>query len=175
MLKKKLKSKKAFTLAETMVAVLIMLMVSSILVTGIPAAKDAYERIFVKSNAEVLMSTGIYALRNELSTARDIEVKDNAVTYLNSAYGSRSKIYLGDKGIMYQRYSYMEDGESGSGAEEVKSEPLVSKAASDGRFLKYSSVEEKDGYVTFSGLGVYKSVSDDNSILKKRDLSITEF
>lgn len=169
---KKLKSKNAFTLAETLVAVLIMLMVSSILVTGIPAAKDAYEKIFVKSNAEVLMSTGIYALRNELSTARDIEVKDNAVTYLNPAYGSRSRIYLGDEGIMYQRYSYMEED---AGAEEAKSEPLVSKSASDGRYLRYSSVTEEDGYVKFSGLGVYKNAGDDNSILKKRDLSITEF
>ena len=48
-----------FTLAETLLAVLILLLVGVIMTTGIPAAKNAYEKVVVASNAEVLLSTTI--------------------------------------------------------------------------------------------------------------------
>lgn len=182
--RKKLKSKKAFTLSETLVAMLIMLMVSSVLVTGIPAAKNAYEKVFVKSNAEMLMSTTIYELRNQMSGARDITVtKDgngkDAVGYLNPEYNSYSKLFLGDEGIMFQRYAYMND-EGGdlpsvTPPEEPTTEPLVTRAASDGLFVKYDSVDKEKGRITYKGLGIYKNVDDEKSILKKRDFSVNTF
>ena len=184
MCRKKLKNKKAFTLAETLVAMLIMLMVSSVLVTGIPAAKNAYEKVFVKSNAEMLMSTTIYELRNQMSGARDITVSkdgdgNDKVAYLNSENNSYSKMFLGDDGIMFQRYAYMEEGSGDlppvTPTEEPKTEPLVSRAASDGLYVKYSSIENQKGRITFKGLGIYKNVNDENSILKKRDFSVNTF
>ena len=58
-IRKKLHSSKAFTLAETLLAVLILLMVSTIVATGIPVARNAYEKVVLASNAEVLLSTTI--------------------------------------------------------------------------------------------------------------------
>ena len=54
-----------FTLAETLLAVLILLMVSSIVAAGIPSARRAYEKVVLASNAEVLLSTTITTLRHE--------------------------------------------------------------------------------------------------------------
>ena len=77
--KRKLNNKKGFTIAEMLVAILILLMVSSIVATGIPVAREAYEKVVLTSNAEILMSTAISALRNELGTAKDIEADGKAV------------------------------------------------------------------------------------------------
>lgn len=165
----KVKNKKAFTIAETLVAILIMLMVSSILVTGIPAAKDAYEKVFVRSNAEVALSTAVYALRTEMAGARDVKVKGSSVQYLNGTYGSQSKIYMGSNKIMYQRYALVGDEDSTEGAQ-----PLVSKSASDGMYIKYDGVSKGDGYITFKKLGVYKKAGDSKPKVS-RDLSIPIF
>ena len=42
---RKLRSNDAFTLAETLLAILILLMVSAIVAAGIPVAKNAYEKV----------------------------------------------------------------------------------------------------------------------------------
>ena len=60
-IKRKLNSKKGFTIAEMLVAIIILLMVSSIVASGIPVARDAYEKVVLTSNAEILMSTAISA------------------------------------------------------------------------------------------------------------------
>ena len=62
----KLRQTAAFTLAEALVATIIMLLVTSIMVAGIPAAIRAYDKVVIASNAEVLMSTAMAELRNAL-------------------------------------------------------------------------------------------------------------
>ena len=181
MYRKVIRNKKAFTLSETLIAVLIMLMVSSILVTGIPAAKNAYEKVFVKSNAELLKSTTISALRNELSVAKDIKVtNDTTVTYSSRMYGTTCQLSIGNYGIKIQRNIL----------DEETSSRLVSSAASDKMIVKYDSVTEPDnnGVMTFTKLGVYKvsmnSTNDNGSVttsytytpvLPASDLSIIVF
>ena len=71
---RKLNQKAGFTLAETLVTILILLMVSSIVAGGIPAATNAYYKAVDGANAQVLLSTAATALRDELGTARDITV-----------------------------------------------------------------------------------------------------
>ena len=51
-----------FTLGETLLAVLIMLLAASIMVSGIPAARAAYEKVVLSSNAEVLLSTAVHEI-----------------------------------------------------------------------------------------------------------------
>lgn len=65
---RKLKGKSGFSLAETLLAVLILLLVSVIVANGIPMAKNVYNNVLIGSNAQLLLSTGVTALRNELST-----------------------------------------------------------------------------------------------------------
>lgn len=154
--RKKLKSKRGFTLAETLLAVLILLMVSTILASGVPAAKNAYEKVVLASNAEVLLSTTVSALRNELGTAKDIERNGTTLTYYNEARGSTSKIYkyVGTEDvsgvIMIQRYA--KTGDIGVDSAAVR---LISKTAStEDLYVTYEGVAYANGIVTFTNLSV---------------------
>ena len=147
-----------FTLAETLLAILILLMVSTIVATGIPAAKNAYEKVVLASNAEVLLSTTMSELRNELGTARDVNATNNVITYRNSYTSSESKLFKSSGGdepagtIMLQRYA----GEGGS-----KALRLVSEKASDGLYVLYGTVDynSSTGIVTFHNLQVMRKSS----------------
>ena len=112
-IRRKLHTENGFTLAETLLAVLILLMVSTIVATGIPVARNAYEKVVLASNAEVLLSTTISTLRNELGTATDVDIPDGAagnkvksgkeITYYNSARGSLSRIFMTNGGTDYSK------------------------------------------------------------------------
>ena len=162
----KLKSESGFTLAETLLAVLIMLMVSAIMATGIPSVKKAYEKVVLASNAEVLLSTTISTLRNELGTAQDVktleastgETAGTVITYYNGTRGASSKLYVGSRGeenkkIMFQRY-FSEKGYSVS----YPPAPLVSsKTSTQDLYVTYTSVAYSEGIVTFTGLSVNRA------------------
>lgn len=147
----KLRSSAAFTLAEMLVAILIMLMVSGIVAGGIPAAQRAYEGAVKSSNAEVLLSTTISALKGKLSIASSVELEsDNkAITFYNPDTHSNSRIYLkdGTGDIMFTQVW--------TGGADDSSEPLVPDAAKEeGQYPSYTSVEVKGKVVTFHGLSV---------------------
>ncbi len=81
------KGKAGFSLAETLIAILILLMVSAIVAGAIPTASNVYTRTVDVANAQVLMSTTLTLLRDELSTATDISNDGTVITYRNSANG----------------------------------------------------------------------------------------
>lgn len=175
-IKKRIKSRAAFTLAEALVATLIMLMVSSVMVAGIPAARRAYENVVKVSNAELLMSTTISALRNELGMASNIEIQsDYSITYYNSTYGTMSKILKHTVAsdatndpdpagtIMLQRNAGANvDGIGGDDitipegdAEKYEPKRLVSKAASnEDLYVTYDTVLITGNVITFVDLQV---------------------
>ena len=99
---RKIKNKKAFSIAELLVAILILSMVSIVVAGGVPVARDAYSKITVSSNAQVLLSTVVSSLRNELGTAsvvyQDLS-KDNAIVYRSGKNGNISKIYIGREDV----------------------------------------------------------------------------
>ena len=166
LLSKKFKSRLGFSLGETLLAVLILLMVSTIMTAGIPAARNAYEKVVLTSNAEVLLSTTITTLRNELGTAQDVkkpanktgEILNSVITYYNPTRGASSKLYVADGGendkkIMFQRY-YSEDGLS----MDYAATPLVSpKTSTQDLYVTYGSVSYNNGIVTFSDLKVNRA------------------
>ena len=160
-IRRKLHSNKAFTLAETLLAVLILLMVSTIVATGIPVARNAYEKVVLASNAEVLLSTTISTLRNELGTAQTIETPEPAsegsakpgtvITYYNAARGAFSKIYVDtDEKIMLQRY-FSKDG---LGATNDAVQMISSKTSTADLYVTYGSATYSNGIITFSNLSV---------------------
>lgn len=105
---RKLKSRAGFTLAETLLAVTILLLVSVIVATGMPAAKEAYYNVVLASNAEVLLSTAASTLRDELGTAWKVEklANNSGVSYFSADTGYRTKLYKGADGkIMLAEYS----------------------------------------------------------------------
>ncbi len=177
-IRRKLQSIRAFTLAEMLLAVLILLMVSAIVAAGIPVARNAYERVVLASNADVLLSTTISTLRNELGTATDIKKEDAAsgeklgtvITYYNSARGASAKLYVasGDKlVIMFQRY-YNKDG-YGAASTPV---PLISeKTATGDLYVTYEGVTYADGILTFTNLAVNRASGTVN-LASRASLSI---
>ncbi|MBQ6401263.1 MAG: hypothetical protein IJI20_03140 [Firmicutes bacterium] len=179
MMIRKIKSIKAFTLAEALVAMLILLMVASIVTAGIPVAKNAYEDVIVRANAEIVMSTAVSALRNELSVARDVSVSSDGktVSYYSGTYGSASKIILGGAdGIMYQRYSALPIEEGNGAVEPFTSDPvlLVSESASDNLRVSCSraTYDEDKRIIKFSGLSIEKN---GKSVVSQDDLAIATF
>lgn len=177
--KKKLHNSSGFTLAETLLAVLILLMVSAIVAAGIPSAKNAYEKVVLASNAEVLLSTTITTLRNELGTAQDVKAPkpgdpvDTTITYYNPTRGASSKLYVAsggehDKEIMFQRY-FSADGLVKA---DYAAAPLVSsKTATQDLYVTYTSVTYDKGIVTFSGLSVNRT-SGTEGLASRDELSI---
>ena len=160
-LKRKTKGRAGFTLAETLLAVLILLLVSTIVAAGVPAARNAYYKVVLGSNAQILLSTATNALRGELGTARDIRIDDTAgrtsgsyVTYYSADTGGRSKIYKGSDGegrttIMLQKYTKVAD----FGIDSNNSDRDRDK---NNRSLNYALVSEeaatRDMYITYSGI-----------------------
>ena len=91
---KKLKSSAGFTLAETLMTVLILVMVAGVVAGGMPSALNAHSKAVDAANAHVLISTTVNALRSELSTARDVHLNaDGDVIYISTSTGSKAKLY----------------------------------------------------------------------------------
>lgn len=173
---KKLNSQVAFTLAETLVTVLILLMVSAVVAGGVPAAANAYVKAVDAANAHVLLSTTVNALRRELSTAWDVEVADDGITYYSSSTGSQSKIFISEEGkLMLQEYidllnARKEETASQTGASAPEDDPPIVPArpiVSDAMTIKGKltigcgdngsiSYEKTTGVVTVTGLQVKK-------------------
>ena len=128
-----------------MIAMMIMLMVTGIAAGGIPVAINAYTKVVDTANAQVLLSTTITKLREELGTAENIRISGTTITY-ESENGSESRIYTTDSGIMIREYADIVSDENDDTYEHL----LISKSAAN-----------KNLYVTYSGV----SMDEENGIL----------
>lgn len=174
---RKLKGRGGFSLAEMLLATLILLLVATIMTTGLPAAKTAYEKVILGSNAQLLLSTTVTALRDELGTAWDVAVNDagTEVTYSSANTGTKSVISLKNNTIYRQEFAKettddkdvifgkkLNDGTYGR--DDVT---LISgAAATSDLFVTYESVAPNDsdpGIVTFRNLKVCRK-SDPNAV-----------
>ena len=178
---KKLKTNAGFTLAETLMTVLILLMVAGVVAEGLPSAVTAYSKAVDAANAQVLLSTTVNALRGELSTARDVHFTGSDVIYISSATGSKTKIYKGKTDdnrdtIMIQDFlKYDESGPQypDNNPNSNKPRSLVSKGAitnnlqvtyGDVKWAKWHD-KEIETILDFQNITVKK----DNSILASID------
>ena len=181
-LHRKLQSRAGFTLAETLLAVLILMMVSAIVAAGIPAAKTAYEKVVTASNAEVLLSTTVATLRNELGTAQEVKLASPKVgeaatagpvlTLYHAARGAAARLYVADTGgsrdeIMLQRY-YSEEGLM---ADYAPSALISPQTATGNLYVTYSAVRYRDGILTFQNLEVRRA-SGSEPLAQRTQLSI---
>lgn len=178
-IKNKLKGKSGFTLAETLLAVLIMLLVSTIVANGIPVARNVYNNVIVGANAQMLLSTAVTALRNELGTAQDVTVDTNNntdITYYKPSIGAYSKLSVNDEGIQLLDYVNKTDGTPLSVAEKTGSrtpERLVTKAASNGDLIvTYDSASVSGDIITFSKLEVKRETGSKSTLVTLDKLKI---
>ena len=171
--KKVIRDIRGFTLSEALVTVIILLLVSAIVAAGVPAAANAYRKVVITSNAEVIRSTTMSALRNELATSKDVRISGengSKIFFYNEAYGSMSEISLGEDGkIMYQRYA--KDGlivTNDNATADAK--PLVPDKYVYPSFTSVSYNDET-GVVTFHGL-VVKRISNNEEMTDNTDYSV---
>ncbi len=189
----KLNQQLGFSLAETLVAILILLMVSAVVAGGVPAASNAYSKAVDAANAQVLLSTAATALRDELGTAKKVNISTDGtdgktVRYYSADNGNYSELSMGetdDRRPVILLTSYLGDtigdpvsddsDDSGDttafGAKTVQWE-LVSQAAITKKLgLTYDDVSFSDGsdgnygIITFTDLKVLKN----NNILAELD------
>lgn len=82
----KLKNSGGFSLVELLVAIIILGLVGAVVAGGIPSAVGAYKKVVEKANAQLLLSTSVNALRNELDTASNIKEEDagKSLSFTNS-------------------------------------------------------------------------------------------
>ncbi len=179
----KLKSCAGFTLAETLVTVVILLLATGIIGAGMPAAINAYRSAIDAANAQVLLSATVNALRGELSTARDVKkVDDQTITYTSARTGSQSKLFLDGGVIKIQEYDDLAQGDTPEGfleedadsvsdlqPDEGGGHPLLDdamrKTTRDGTPMAvvYTgiNVDEEHSCVTISGLSVKRGEEND--------------
>ena len=174
-IKEKLKNRSGFTLAETLLAVLILLLVSVIVANGIPVAQNVYNNVIIGANAQVLLSTAVTELRNELGTAQRVEVAtgNDSITYYNATIQAYSRISKGSDPASIKVYPYLDPTDLTKMIPGSVQRDLVSNEASNGDlFVTYGSVQKSSDIVTFTGIEVKRIVGSDAIIASLDELKI---
>ena len=157
--KRRLKNRKGFSLAEMLLAVLILLLVSVIVATGVPAARNAYYKVILASNAQSLLSTTATALRDELGTAWNVQLTESgdSVTYFNADTGGMAMLALnGDGGFTITEYVEAEALDLNNKASERSHSLVPAAAATDGMVITCGGMAIVENTVIFSNLVVTK-------------------
>ncbi|MCR5664859.1 MAG: hypothetical protein K6G17_08335 [Oscillospiraceae bacterium] len=149
--KKKAASRAGFTLAEALITLLIVLMVSAIVAAGLPAAQRAYEKVVDGANAQLLLSTTVTCLREELGAAVEVEPAEDgkSVSYVSGVTGYPSVIGNSTEGIQVSR-------ERPDASDTQTALLVTAQAATKGMTASFSSVSCSGGVVTISELTVKK-------------------
>lgn len=98
MFRKQKNDRRGFTLVEMLTVVLIMVLVTSVIAAGVPAAVRAYRGVVDSANARAALSTAVIRLRDELGTATAVQISDEGeISYIDS-YGRRGYLTPGAPG-----------------------------------------------------------------------------
>ena len=77
-MRKKLKEEAGLTLVEMLAATVILILLALMLNTGLQMALHSYETMIAKSEVELLLSTAVDALADDLRYARDVDGQDGS-------------------------------------------------------------------------------------------------
>lgn len=169
LLRKRLRSGSGFTFAEMLMSILIILMVASVLAAGVPVAAGAYNKVVTSANAQVLLSTTMTRLRDELGTAKDIAVNGSGteITY-TCDNGSKSRICVVGPGATSEPGIYIHEYTDVLG-EDAYTRLLVTHEASNKNLHTSCEFAYSGGVVTVSGLSV---LNGDKTVLTIDDFEI---
>lgn len=149
----KCRSEKGMTLSETLVAVLIMSLVTMAIAAGVTAGSRVYNRMRIKAEAQTLLSTNVDALTGYLekefviknttpSDSIDIkfsEVSDTTVHIYNNTDNDHKGIYI----------DYLDSSNPSEKADDnVDAQPLISDASNTSGLHAELSDVTTDGKVT---------------------------
>ena len=173
------RSQRGFTLAETLIAMLLMAFVGMIVTGGIAMGARVYGEIVERSNAELLLSTTLLELRDQLDRVQEVRtVTNSGVTTLyyrdrtsnwkaltslgrksDGTPEKNSKVPGGEQFREMPRGIYLTEfsGYSIAGAPTavLNTQLMVSdEAAGKSLYATYESIEYKDGNFVITGLRV---------------------
>lgn len=154
---RKFNQRGGFTLAESLVTLLIFLMVSSIVAAGIPAAREAFVKVTRRANAETLLSTTAASLRKQLAAASEVQAGDDgkSLLYFDSSRGIQAKLYTDAESGVIMLQEYIAIGEAAAGSPEAITRRLVTDAASTpDLFVTYEEASFAGQLVTIRNLKV---------------------
>ena len=179
-IKRRIKSKSGFTMTELLMALLILLMVTAIVAAGIPVAANAYDKVVTGANAQVLLSTAMTCLRDELGTAKEINNQAGtttaAIEYISSN-GSKSVLSVdSEKGIMLKEYADIYTPGASDPADKYTHTLVSDSAANKNLVVKYGTAvyDEVNSVVKFTNIAVYKKIGGD-PIVKIDNYSVKVF
>lgn len=87
-MRKKLNSESGLTLVEMLCAVVILILLGLLLNTGLEMAVRSYRSLTALSEAELLLSTAVNAIADDLRYARNVTDEAGGVTYDSDSYGN---------------------------------------------------------------------------------------
>ena len=151
----RLRGTAGMTLAELLIVLIILGFVTAILAAGLPTAISAYRKISDASNAQVLLSTGMTRLREELGTATEVEVLEiggepTELRYRNSS-GSMACIYAD------YREAVTDATEPGLAIVNYASDEIIARNASRPVRLTVKDWQDREMYLSFSGVSYDKA------------------
>jgi len=187
MLRKRLADHRGFSIAELMVTILILVMVSGVVAAGIPVAANAYYKVVDVANGQVLLSTTATAMRTQLESATEIvelidETNRKGVLFKCKSTGVTGLVWdkarAGD-GVLI--IPYMAEDDSGKYKEQMDvsnstplfTRPLVSlRAATDNLHTEFSSItyDADKKLLTIQNLQVVRIANGETKVIAKMDV-----
>lgn len=156
-LKKRKKNRAGFSLAETLIVILILLMVSAVVAGAIPTASNVYAKTVDAANAQVLLSTVVTVLRDELSTAVDVKTEGSTVLLYKNGNDGYRKIEIKSDPKEIRLYIGKLNPSTGE-IEYGDSRLLVSDKAATKNLVAYcDTVSFEGGLVKFGNLKVERN------------------
>ncbi len=150
-LRRKLKDRSGFTLAEMLMTTLILLMVSAVVAGGVPSAANAYFKIVDAANAQILLSNTVTSLRSELAVAANVETEgsDNVKSFTGSGSGWKKELLNSDEGIKIKDTT-TEGGPMGRGEQLLVPKALSGTVRTSALISKYDSITYNKSTGVFS-------------------------
>ena len=146
-MRKKLRGESGLTLVEMLAAVVVLILLGLLLNTGLQMAVSTYRAIVAQAEVELLLSTAVDALADDLRCARDVaEGGADGFTYTSDSFGADTALTVVDGQIMANGKRLLSTGAYGlNGAYQVK-EMNISYTRPN--FTIELTVETKDGGVS---------------------------
>ncbi|MDO4990959.1 MAG: prepilin-type N-terminal cleavage/methylation domain-containing protein [Eubacteriales bacterium] len=180
-LRRRLTDSRGFTLAELLMVILILLLVSTVVATGVPAAVNAYQKVVDSANAQLLLSTTVSSLRRELSLAGEVGTDgSNGVEYYINGQGQ--KLTVSDDDLTIEAKFILTSDEDGikrtwlidnEGKEIIPKAITLAGRGNDIRMVpKFDSLTYENGFFTVEKLQIEK---DGSTAAGPIDLKIQTF
>lgn len=101
-MRKKLRDQSGVSLVEMLCATIILVLLGLLLNTGLQLAVKSYREIIAESETQLLLSTAIDTLADDLRYARDVETEaDNSLkSYRSDSYGTNAAFSVVDGQLM---------------------------------------------------------------------------